>query len=118
LDTGFKYNNLINSAIVLDNNICYPENKIELIISLFETRKKLHRCYYNHPTVLASQFLLNDILEEINKEINLVEKINDINFFTKLTDDFIINFVNNCIILNINLNNLKLIDFLITLIFP
>lgn len=110
LENSFKYNNLINCAIVLNNNICFPDNKIELIISMYETRKKLHRCYYNHPTVLASQFLLNDILDEINKEINLVEKIKEINFFTKLTDDMIINFVNNCEIINYKLKNIKLIE--------
>ena len=106
----FQYTDLIDCAIVINNNICFPNNKFNNIISMYEDRKKLHKIYLNNPIVLSSQFLITDILNEINNEINLIDRINDIDFFIKLTDDFIINFVNNCSIFNYNLVNNKLFE--------
>lgn len=110
VDLGFKYNDLINEVSVINNNICFNHTKIDNIILMYEARKKLHKRYLCNPTVLASQFLLTEILEEINKEINLVERISNIDFFIKLTDDFIINFVNNAYIFNYKLENKYLIE--------
>jgi deoxynucleoside triphosphate triphosphohydrolase SAMHD1 len=47
---------LLNSARVIDGQICYSEKNQATVYGLFEERFKLHKRIYNHKTGKASMF--------------------------------------------------------------
>jgi HD superfamily phosphohydrolase len=95
---GFKYNKLIYFGAVIKNEICFPYHKFKHIIKLFEARKKLHKDIVNNPVIIASQYLVIQMLDEINSQINIIDRITDIEFFSKISDRFIISYVDNMIL--------------------
>ena len=94
IDLGFNYKEIIASAIIIDDEICYPSWGFKHLESLFQARKRLHKLIVNHPTIISSQQLVNKMLEEVNTHINIISNIDKIEFFNTLTDEFITNFVN------------------------
>ena len=97
---GFKYNKLIYYGAVIGNEICFPYNKFKHVIKLFEARKKLHKDVVNNHVIIASQYLVIQMLDEINSQIKIIDKITDIDFFSKISDKFITNYVDNMILCN------------------
>ncbi len=79
----FDYDRVIKNAVVIKNNICYPE-KLECELNLlFHTRYILHKQVYNHHTVKGLEYLLIDILKSckyIFKMVSIPEE------FITLTD--------------------------------
>ena len=79
----FDYDRVIKNAVVIKNNICYPE-KLECELNLlFHTRYILHKQVYNHHAVKGIEYLLIDILKsckDIFKMVNIPEE------FITLTD--------------------------------
>ena len=101
---GFNYTKIINNAKVINNNIIYDVSRIFELENLFEARKKLHKKYVNHPDVISSQYILYNLIKEIDKIINISDKLSDINFYNMLTDDFIINFIDYAYMTKLKLN--------------
>lgn len=81
---------LINGMKVIDNKICYPENKYYEVISLFKTRYRLHREIYSDKTVMSIQIMINEMMTFLNEVSNFYNYISDIDRFVNLTDEFII----------------------------
>ena len=80
-----KYERLITMADVklLDNNLvlAWPEKLQDEIMSLFETRYRLHKKVYCHHTVKAIEYIVVEILREIINNTQLS--------FEDLSDDII-----------------------------
>ena len=89
LKFSFNYSRIIEDARIIDNNICYSSNCSEDIYHMFFIRYRLHHQIYNHKAVKSLEILIIKILFEINKEINLVEYILDVDKMCLLTDPFI-----------------------------
>ena len=58
--------------------LAWPEKLQDEILSLFETRYRLHKKVYTHHTVKAAEYIVGDILQEMLKHIKTpFEKLND-----------------------------------------
>ena len=93
LKYGIDFMRLIDDMKVINNIICYPEKVYYDLISLFETRYRLHKQIYCHKTVISIQFMINEIMLLLNDIIQIYNSINDINQFTNLTDEYIISYL-------------------------
>ena len=93
LKYGIDVHRLIDDMIVIDNKICFPEKIYYDIISLFKTRYRLHKQIYCHKSVIAIQFMINDMMLLLNDIIGIYDSILDVEKFTDLTEDYIISYL-------------------------
>ena len=100
----FDFSKLVNEVRVIDNIICYPKQFFYEIIALYQTRYRLHKQIYCHKTVISMQYMLNELLINLDPILNITDSVNntnnqlDINNFCRLTDDYILtacDFLNN-----------------------
>ncbi len=91
---GFDHHRLIDSVLVIDNKIVYPEQVEQDIYNLFMIRHSLHRKVYVHKGVVSSQFVIINIMNIIDKVIDISDSINDLDKFLKMTDKYIIQYMN------------------------
>jgi HD superfamily phosphohydrolase len=87
---NFKFDSLVERIRIINNTICYPEQSINDIERLYDTRYKLHKTVCNHKGVISSQFMLTEILEYLDPVIKISESINDMDKFIKITDEYIL----------------------------
>ena len=86
---------VIDSAKVVDNVITFPKKPFysRTIFNLFETRFKLHKALYQHPTVRGIELQIMDALNENSAELNGMLKPGEfpkyINSFCSLDDSVI-----------------------------
>jgi len=99
---------IINSARVLDNQICYDIKDVNLIYNICETRFKLHKMVYNHkagkhasrhcipmfglPTHVVSlakaiEYMIIDALIAAEPHLHIAEQVFDPDRYLHLTDD-------------------------------
>lgn len=95
INNGFDCSSLIDLAIIVDNKIVYPEQAQQDIYNLFHMRHQLHRTVYGHKGVVSVQCMVMNIMKILNKIINIPESIFDLDKFTMMTDDYIIQYVNH-----------------------
>jgi len=115
LKYSFDYATIVDDVIVIDDIISYPEKYNYEIMCLFSIRYRLHRQIYTHKTVLAVQFMINDIIELLDPILNLKKSIAIPEQFINLTDTFIFDFLKyiklSCVTLNnTDTNSKKAID--------
>ena len=77
-----KYERLITMCRVVNfegnRTLAWPEKLQDEILSLFETRYRLHKKVYNHHTVKAGEYIITEILDNMLKDVNLdFSKLND-----------------------------------------
>lgn len=108
---------LIKHIKIIDNNIVYPEQSVDDIYNLFQTRYRLHKQVYCHTAVIAVQFIIVELLILLDDILKISDSISDMNNFSLLTDEYILesikiidNFKSSLSINQIkNLNNAKLL---------
>ncbi|ARF12609.1 HD phosphohydrolase [Klosneuvirus KNV1] len=93
LKYGIDVHRLIDDMIVIDNKICFPEKVYYDILSLFKTRYRLHKQIYCHKSVIAIQFMINDMMLLLDDLIGIYDSILDVDKFTDLTEDYIITYL-------------------------
>jgi HD superfamily phosphohydrolase len=106
INISFNYTRLVENCMVINNIICYAKKVDTDIINLFMMRHYLHKKVYTHKGVIASLFLINDLLKYMDSYLNFIENINDMNKFIILTDDYIFNIAKYLSINDNNLTNL------------
>lgn len=89
LSYSFDSSRLIEESRVIDDKICYPKKCYFEISDLYHTRYKLHKQIYTHKCVRAIEYMVLDIIKELDKDINLIDKITDITKFYQLTDNIL-----------------------------
>ena len=67
LTCGSDFTRIVTQCRVIGDTICFPEKIRYNIFTLFTTRYRLHKQIYNHPTVIAYEFIVVEILKEIMK---------------------------------------------------
>ncbi|ANS04312.1 HD superfamily phosphohydrolase [uncultured Mediterranean phage] len=67
LTCGSDFSRIVQHCRVIGNVICFPKKICYNIFTLFATRYRLHKQIYNHPTVIAYEFIVVNILKEIVK---------------------------------------------------
>lgn len=105
IKSGFDFTKLVDSVLVIDNKIVYPEQAEQDIFSLFITRHSLHRRVYSHKGVVAAQYIITNIMKILDKVINITESILDLDKFVMMTDSYIINYMTIIIDLRFAENN-------------
>ncbi|KAJ7136411.1 hypothetical protein C8R43DRAFT_1020694 [Mycena crocata] len=79
---------LINSARVIDNEICYHIKDTLTVYNLFQSRFAIHSVY-NHKTAKAIEFMLVDAWKAADPVMNYADRMADPAKFLHLTDDIV-----------------------------
>ncbi|KIM40306.1 hypothetical protein M413DRAFT_446483 [Hebeloma cylindrosporum] len=78
---------IINSARVLDDQICYDIKDANNIYDICAARFKLHKSIYNHRTAKGVEYMIVDALISAEGVLKLAERIFDPKKYLYLTDD-------------------------------
>jgi len=81
---------LVKHIRIIDNNIVYPEQAIDDIYNLFQTRFRLHKHVYCHKVVISIQFLIVKLMKLLDDILKISNSISDMNKFCLLTDEYIL----------------------------
>ena len=92
---SFDVSRLIDDILVVNNNICYPEQVIFEIYNMFNLRYNLHKVVYSHKSVISSQMIIIEIMNLIESNLKLSESINNLDKFILYGDNTIFDFLNN-----------------------
>lgn len=93
IKSGFDCTRLLDSVLVIDNMIVYPEQAEQDIYNLFTIRHSLHRRIYGHKGVVSAQYIMINVMKIIDKVINIASSILDMNKFIDMVDDYILNYM-------------------------
>jgi HD superfamily phosphohydrolase len=96
---------------VANNNIIYPIHAFDDIENLFRTRHKMYKKVYLHPNVTSVEYLITEIMIELNKIMELSSSINDMDKFITLNDNTIIECVNVIEKLHVNLTEDQIMSY-------
>ncbi|CAK5264989.1 unnamed protein product, partial [Mycena citricolor] len=77
---------LINSARVINDEICYDIKDINQLYEIFYTRFKLHKTIYNHKTASSIECMIVDALKLAEPYMKIAERIENPDKFLYLTD--------------------------------
>ncbi|KAF8994577.1 hypothetical protein BDQ17DRAFT_1251557 [Cyathus striatus] len=78
---------IINSARVLDNQICYDIKDANQIYEICATRFKLHKIIYNHKAAKAIEYMIIDGLLKADPYLNIARKVEHPEEYVHLTDN-------------------------------
>jgi len=81
---------LVQSARVLEGQICYNQKDFMTVYTLFLTRWELHKQFYNHPAAKAIELMIVDALLEADSYLDISSRIYDPARFTYLSDDILL----------------------------
>ena len=86
---SFELDTILKNTFVVDNEIIYSEKARCSIDSFFHSRYSLYKQLCNHPTVLAIEYHVKEILSEIDEIFGITESVknNDWETFNKFTDE-------------------------------
>ena len=92
LSNLYDLSRIISHAQVIDKNICFPEKISYDVYIIFRTRYDLHKQFYTHKTTICVEYMVRDILENLDPILNISENIknNNINKFVDLIDNTIL----------------------------
>lgn len=85
----YDFKRLINSARVINNEICYPHKDFWHINSLYNCRYTLFKKVYTHPVAHAIELMVCDALTISSSKLKISERIDDINKYITLTDNIL-----------------------------
>lgn len=109
---GFDFSKLVDSVLVIDNKIVYPEQAELDIYQMYNARHAMHRRVYGHKGVVSAQYIISEIMEIVDKVIHLAESIDNLNKFVKMTDEYILSYVE--FILDTKDNGVDIYDSVLT----
>ncbi|KAF7979517.1 hypothetical protein HWV62_42088 [Athelia sp. TMB] len=78
---------LINSARVIDNQICYDIKDANQLYELCYTRFSLHKRIYNHKTAKSVEYMIVDALLAAEPFLKIAEQVDKPEKYVYLTDD-------------------------------
>ncbi|KAG6894799.1 hypothetical protein C0992_004592 [Termitomyces sp. T32_za158] len=78
---------IINSARVLDNQICYDIKDANLLYEICATRFKLHKMIYCHKAAKAIEYMIVDALLEADSYMQIARRVDCPEKYLYLTDD-------------------------------
>ena len=88
--SGIPYDlsRVISHIQVINRNICFPEKISYDIYKVFRSRYDLHKQYYAHKTTICIEYMIRDILENLDPILKITEniKLERIDKFIDLVD--------------------------------
>ncbi|KAI3605683.1 sam domain and hd domain-containing protein 1 [Moniliophthora roreri] len=85
--TKINVNRILQSARVIEDQICYHIKDLPQIKEIYRTRFKLHELYYNHKTAKIIEYMILDALKAVNEHSKIADKIHSKEAFCSLTDN-------------------------------
>ncbi|KAF8189702.1 hypothetical protein BJ912DRAFT_925872 [Pholiota molesta] len=83
---SFDIHRLLESARVLDNQICYNMKDINLVYNFFNTRFTMHSAVYNHKTTKAIEYMIVDALSAADEYLGITKRMFSPEEYVHLTD--------------------------------
>jgi HD superfamily phosphohydrolase len=102
---------LLKHVRIIDNNIVYPIQAFDDIENLFRTRYKMYKKVYLNSDVTSVEYLITEIMIELNKIMDLSNSIDDMNKFITLNDNTIIECLHIITKLHIELTEEQLMSY-------
>lgn len=84
---------LVNDVKIINNNIVYPEQAVDDIYNLLQTRYRLHQNVYCHKVVISTQLIISKILSLLDNILKISQSVLQVEKFITLTDEYIFNSV-------------------------
>lgn len=87
----YDLSRIIFHAQIIDKNICFPEKISYEIYKVYRTRYDLHKQFYNHKTTICIEYMIRDILENLDSILDISKNIKNGNIkkFIELIDNSI-----------------------------
>lgn len=89
ISVSFNYKTLLEHTRVINNDLCYPYDDAIDIYQMFNTRYYLHKKVYKNPIIISLNYMIANMLHDLNSRFHIVDKIDDIDTFCKCTDNII-----------------------------
>jgi HD superfamily phosphohydrolase len=91
--TPYDLSCVISHVQVINKNICFPEKISYEIFKIFRSRYDLHKQFYSNKTTICIEYMIRDVLENLNPILKISESIKNenINKFIDLVDHTILN---------------------------
>lgn len=88
----FDLMRVISHTKVINGNICFPEKISYEIYKVFRARYDLHKQFYNHKTTICVEYMIRDILENLDPILKISENIKNENIskFIELDDHVVL----------------------------
>ena len=84
--SSINYDKMFMGARVIDNTICYPYDDALDIFQLFHLRYIMHKKVYQHKTIREIDYMIADVLCDIDTRLDISGKISNIDEFCKCID--------------------------------
>lgn len=93
----YNLESIISQCKVTDRKMCFPKKVSYEVYKVYRSRYDLHKKYYGHKTVIAIEFIIMEILKNIDKIIGIKEDIlkSSLEKFKDLSDNTILFFTKN-----------------------
>jgi len=111
IKNNFDYTKLVDSVLVIDDNIVFTKQSEYNIYNLFQTRHSLHRMVYGHKGVISAQLIIIQIMKILDNIIGISESIIDLDNFVDMTDSYILQSVKHVLKLRNHKNNPYCVTF-------
>eukprot|EP01134_Creolimax_fragrantissima_P004871 CFRG4871T1 len=89
--TDFSYQRVMDSSMVIDQQICFQEKMAYNIYDLYHVRFKLHKLVYKHRVGRAVERMMVDAMVKANPVLKFSDAIYDPVKFQDLTDATVVN---------------------------
>lgn len=86
IQSSINYDKMFMGARVIDNTICYPYEDALDIFQLFHLRYIMHKKVYQHKTIRIIDYMVADVLRDIDNRLYISNNINNIDEFCKCID--------------------------------
>ncbi|KAF8522437.1 hypothetical protein BU17DRAFT_64366 [Hysterangium stoloniferum] len=87
---GIDVDRLINSARVIEGEICYSEKNANTVYGLFQERFNLHKTLYQHKTAKSIEYMIVDTLVKADPYLKIAARIHNPKKFVHLTDEILL----------------------------
>jgi HD superfamily phosphohydrolase len=84
-----EYQGLFNEARVIDNIICFPKDQVLNVYEVYQLRYKMHKTYYMNKITNLYEYMILDLLKEVDEELQISHQVTDIEAFCSYTDELI-----------------------------
>lgn len=91
IGSPYDLTRVISHVQVINNNICFPEKMAYDVYKVFRSRYDLHKQYYTHKTAISIEYMIRDILYNLDPILKISDAIknNELTTFIELTDSTI-----------------------------
>jgi deoxynucleoside triphosphate triphosphohydrolase SAMHD1 len=89
MNTSFDYGKMFQCARVIDDTICYPDDEALNIYQLFHSRFIMHKKVYQHKKIKEIDYMILDILLNIDEELQISNNIDNVDKFILYTDNIL-----------------------------